>query len=521
MYRELPKLMMYRELGKDSIIVHLSEIIRDFDGGDYDKDELISRIYAEIHRLLEIATDYGFDKNLWHDYIAYVLVTNENPFSLTAERAATVEGSVNGFAKEDMRIFMHLFNYDFQKLERTLGIDCFSTVTDYKSVHKRHQMYNRSVSRKVRDVSDSIAAISLVYEEEQKFPENFKTKSADDTAAEMLLDLVKEFYKAYGVGMLGLNAAFRIAEVVPSAGFSAGAGVDSNVDSNRMGTISYSNNILETPSYAVRKSIDFQIGRGISCTPIKNTNKLMLDDLIGYDIQKTRLRENTESFLAGKPANNVLLFGDAGTGKSTSIKALINEYYDDGLRMIELYKHQMKLLAPLISSIKNRNYRFIIYMDDLSFEENETEYKYLKAVIEGGLETRPDNVLIYATSNRRNLIRETWNDTNDVELDKHRSDTLQEKLSLVSRFGVTIPYMRPDKKDYEEIVKQLAERVRAKQSAAEKGSNGLLTDLGLDGSAENKLNITDEELLALANKWSVSHGGMSGRAAQQLIDSLS
>ena len=437
--------MMYRELGEDSIILGFSEIIRDFESGDYDKQSLISRIYGEIHKLLEIATDYGFDKNLWHDYIAYTLVTNENPFSLTAERAGTVEGSVNNFAKEDMRIFNHLFNYDFQKIERTLEIECFSTITNYKSVHKRHQVYNRSVSQKVRDVSDSIQAISLVYEEEKKFPENFKDKSADDVAAEMLLELVKEFYKAYGVGMLGLNTAFRI-----------------------------SNNI------------DF--------VPIKNTDKIMLDNLIGYDIQKAKLRENTESFLAGNPANNVLLFGDAGTGKSTSIKALINEYYDDGLRMIELYKHQMRLLAPLISSIKNRNYRFIIYMDDLSFEEDETEYKYLKAVIEGGLETRPDNVLIYATSNRRNLIRETWNDTNDVELDKHRSDTLQEKLSLVSRFGVTIPYMRPNKKEYEEIVR---------------------------GLAENRIDITEEELMALANKWSVSHGGMSGRAAQQLIDSLS
>jgi predicted AAA+ superfamily ATPase len=134
-------------------------------------------------------------------------------------------------------------------------------------------------------------------------------------------------------------------------------------------------------------------------------------------------------------------------------------------------------------------------MDDLSFEENETEYKYLKAVIEGGLETRPDNVLIYATSNRRNLIRETWNDTNDVELDKHRSDTLQEKLSLVSRFGVTIPYMRPNKKEYEEIVKSLASR-------------------------NEGLELSEEELLELANKWSVSHGGMSGRAAQQLMDSI-
>ena len=419
MYKELSKLMMYRELGEDSIILKLSDIIRDLSSGEYDKDALISRVYAAVHNLLEIATDYGFDKNLWHDYIAYTLVTNENPFSLTAERAGTVEGSVNNFAREDMRIFMHLYNYDFSNLEEALGIDCFSTITNYKSVHKRHQVYNRNVSKKVRDISDSIEVINAVYDEEKKFPQNFTTKTADDVAAEMLLSLVKEFYKAFGVGMLGLNTAFRIAETAPG--------------SNNRDT-------------AVKNSVDFQIGRGISCTPIKNTDRIMLDDLIGYDIQKTRLRENTESFLSGKPANNVLLYGDAGTGKSTSIKALINEYYDDGLRMIELYKHQMKLLAPLITSIKNRNYRFIIYMDDLSFEEDETEYKYLKAVIEGGLETRPDNVLIYATSNRRNLIRETWNDTNDIELDKHRSDTLQEKLSLVSRFGVTIPYMRPNKK---------------------------------------------------------------------------
>ncbi len=487
MYKELSKLMMYRELGEDSIILKLSDIIRDLSSDEYDKDALISRVYAAVHNLLEIATDYGFDKNLWHDYIAYTLVTNENPFSLTAERAGTVEGSVNNFAREDMRIFMHLYNYDFSNLEEAFGIDCFSTITNYKSVHKRHQVYNRNVSKKVRDISDSIEVINAVYDEEKKFPQNFTTKTADDVAAEMLLSLVKEFYKAFGVGMLGLNTAFRIAETAPG--------------SNNRDTV-------------VKSSVDFQIGRGISCTPIKNTDKIMLDDLIGYDIQKTRLRENTESFLSGKPANNVLLYGDAGTGKSTSIKALINEYYDDGLRMIELYKHQMKLLAPLITSIKNRNYRFIIYMDDLSFEEDETEYKYLKAVIEGGLETRPDNVLIYATSNRRNLIRETWNDTNDIELDKHRSDTLQEKLSLVSRFGVTIPYMRPNKKEYEEIVRTLAERIR-KTDKDLKNLNGL----GLDLS--DKLNVSDEELMELANKWSVAHGGMSGRAAQQLIDSLS
>ncbi len=463
MYKELPKLLMYREFEPDSILVKLSEIIREFDGGEYDKDQLISRIFAEVHRILEISTDYGFDKNLWHDYIAYVLVTSENPFSLTAERAGMKDGSVNEFAKQDMMIFNHLFNYNFQKMETKLEINCFSTITNYSSIHKRRQVYNKNVSDKVRALSDAIDANLSEMNDKVNAGEMILAE-ADAKAAEDTLRLVTDFYKNYGVGMLGLNTAFRIAEIVP------GAAED-------------------------KKSVDFCLGNGIKCTPIKNTDKVSLNDLVGYEVQKQRLRENTESFLAGNPANNVLLFGDAGTGKSTSIKALINEYYDDGLRMIELYKHQMKLLAPVISSIKNRNYRFIIYMDDLSFEENETEYKYLKAVIEGGLETRPDNVLIYATSNRRNLIRETWNDTNDVELDKHRSDTLQEKLSLVSRFGVTIPYMRPNKKEYEEIVKSLASR-------------------------NEGLELSEEELLELANKWSVSHGGMSGRAAQQLMDSI-
>ena len=161
--------------------------------------------------------------------------------------------------------------------------------------------------------------------------------------------------------------------------------------------------------------------------------------------------------------------------------------------MIELYKHQMKYLSAVISSVKSRNYKFIIYMDDLSFEEEETEYKYLKAVIEGGLETRPDNILIYATSNRRNLIRETWNDINDIQLDKHHSDTVQEKLSLVSRFGMTIGYIRPDKKLFEEIVKGIAKN-------------------------HPEIKLSEDELLREATKWEIAHGGMSGRAAKQYID---
>ena len=163
---------------------------------------------------------------------------------------------------------------------------------------------------------------------------------------------------------------------------------------------------------------------------------MVLDDLVGYEIQKKKHPENTEAFIEGRLANNVLLYGDAGTGKSTSVKAIMNEYYDRGLRMIGVYKQDFVHLSKVINEIKNRNYRFIIFMDDLSFDEGEYEYKYLKAVIEGGLETKPDNVLIYATSNRRHLVRESWNDRNQESEDDdlHRNDTVQEKLLLRSAF---------------------------------------------------------------------------------------
>lgn len=228
--------------------------------------------------------------------------------------------------------------------------------------------------------------------------------------------------------------------------------------------------------------------------PVVSVEHIYLDDLIGYEMQKKKLTDNTEAFLEGKSANNVLLFGDSGTGKSSSIKAILNEYYDRGLRMIEIYKHQFRQLSAVINQIKDRNYKFIIYMDDLSFEEFEIEYKFLKAVIEGGLEKRPDNVLIYATSNRRHLVREKYSDKEERDDDLHSRDTVQEKLSLSARFGVSIYYGSPDKNEFTQIVKGLA--------------------------ARNNIDIDEQTLLAEANKWELSHGGMSGRTAQQFINYL-
>ena len=273
-------------------------------------------------------------------------------------------------------------------------------------------------------------------------------KFTQDHSPEEMKATLTEFYREYGVGKFGLHKAFRIVHD----------------------------------------------GQGVQIVPILNIAHVRLDDLVGYEIPKKKLTDNTEAFVEGRKANNCLLFGDAGTGKSSSIKAIANEYYGKGLRIIEVYKHQFQDLNDVIAQSKNRNYKFIIYMDDLSFEEFEIEYKYLKAVIEGGLEKKPENVLIYATSNRRHLIKETFADKEGRRDQLHSSDTVQEKLSLVSRFGVTVFFCAPDKKQFQEIVRVLAQR--------------------------HGVAMPEDELLLEANRWELAHGGLSGRTAQQFVDYL-
>ena len=428
MYDEYLKLLLYSNIDKDSVFMGICDIYKDWKNGFENKNELIHRVYTEIKKLLDVSTELGFDGNLWHNYIAYLIMTNENSFSLTCERLGSGDGSVNILAKNDYKVFKRIFDFDFKPLENDLGIDCFSIITNYTAISKRENVYNKAVSQVVRDISQKI---------EQAADEND------------IFKIITGFYKEYGTGIFGINKAFRIKNVNGAVKFIA----------------------------------------------INNADKTKLCDIIGYENQKQKLRENTEAFVNGKSANNVLLYGDSGTGKSTSVKALINEYYNKGLRMIEIYKYQFRDLSNVIAQIKNRNYRFIIYIDDLSFEAEEVEYKFLKAVIEGGVETRPDNILIYATSNRRHLIKETWNDRNDMEYNGeiHRSDTVEEKLSLSSRFGVLINYSNPNRQEYYNIVEGIAKRYP-------------------------DIKLSKEELLAEANKWELRHGGISGRTAQQFIN---
>lgn len=347
----------------------------------------------------------------------------------TYSRSTEIRGQINGTVNDAVLHDIVIFKelYDYD----------FTDMTDALSLDAMKLVFDYKASTEESKVyNDRIR---------RRICDLAETFHNDNTPTQMK-DSLTQFYREYGVGRFGLHKAFRVSH-----------GTDDEV------------NIV----------------------PILNIAHVKLDDLVGYDIAKQKLIENTEAFVSGRRANNCLLFGDAGTGKSSSIKAIANMYYDRGLRIIEIYKHQFKDLNDVIAQIKNRNYKFIIYMDDLSFEEFEVEYKYLKAVIEGGLEKKPKNVLIYATSNRRHLVNERFSDRDDA---LHKSDTMQEKLSLVSRFGCTIYFGLPEKKEYQEIVLELAGRE------------------GID--------MDKEELLLEANKWEVAHGGRSGRCARQFIDYL-
>ena len=421
------EMILYRNMEQEELLQNMVMLMKHAGSKEYDEETLREIWYDTIHGLVELAASHGFEGNLWHNYITFLLANSENAYSTACEITGTAEGSINDAALHDFAIFQEFFNYDLKKLEERLGVFNLGFVENYHQAGAHGSVYNKRIRDRICELNQRL--------EQAETAEEFKK-------------ITTEFYGEFGVGKFGLHKAFRIEEV------------DGKTE----------------------------------IVPITKIAHVHLDDLVGYELAKQKLIDNTEAFVKGKRANNCLLFGDAGTGKSSSIKAILNQYYDQGLRMIEVYKHQFQDLNDVIAQIKNRNYKFIIYMDDLSFEEFEIEYKYLKAVIEGGLEKKPDNILIYATSNRRHLIRETFKDKQDRDEELHTNDTVQEKLSLVARFGVTIYYGKPDKKQFQKIVQTLAER--------------------------NHISMPEEELLLEANKWELNHGGLSGRCAQQFVDYL-
>lgn len=224
---------------------------------------------------------------------------------------------------------------------------------------------------------------------------------------------------------------------------------------------------------------------------VSDVDLISFDSLVGIDYQRDMLIDNTRAFLGGKPANNVLLFGDRGTGKSSSVKALLHMFHKEGLRLVEVPKQYIKDIPMISKHLANKPQKYIIYLDDLSFETHESEYRNLKIAMEGQLQANPDNVIIYATSNRRHLIRETWAERDGGEI--HRNDQIQETMSLAERFGLSIVFSAPNQKEYLNIVRSML---------AEKG-------IEMTGELEKQAIV-----------WQMNYGGRSGRCAKQFIASL-
>ncbi len=402
--------------------------------------------------LVELASRYGFDGNLWQYAVAHYIATNENAFSLASElRKNAEEPHGDAIIMRECGILRRLFFFDFEAAMAAMEAAETAPFAETASFAASCEVSASSDSElldRVMNFRGSSEGFGKAATQQGRLVGRLRERLAEARDEREFYHEIKNFYANCGVGFFGLNKAFVVRETNGKA----------------------------------------------ELAPIENVSAVSFDDLVGCEIQKEMLISNTEAFLKGSTANNVLLYGDSGTGKSTSIRALLNTYSGEGLKMIQVYRHQMHFLPDIIAKIKGRNYRFIIYMDDLSFEDFETEYKYLKAVIEGGLEPRPENVLIYASSNRRHFIKETHGDRKDEEFDGEifKSDTLEEKRSLADRFGVQIYFGKPSREGYHEIVAVLAQR-------------------------EN-IGLSKDELHAEATKWEIRHGGVSGRSARQFVD---
>lgn len=236
----------------------------------------------------------------------------------------------------------------------------------------------------------------------------------------------------------------------------------------------------------------FYVDEQNTIVPVLNPDKTCYQDLVDYEAERQIIIDNTKALLEGKPAANILLTGDAGTGKSSTVKAVGNELFQEGLRIIEVRKEQLYAIPQILNALSENPLKFILFIDDLSFLKDDDNFNGLKAVLEGSVSAKSDNVVIYATSNRRHIIKEKFSDREGDDI--HRNDTIQEIISLSERFGIHITFSKPDKKTFLHIVSHLAK------------TNGIAME--------------EAELYAGAERFALERGGRSARLAKQYIDGL-
>ena len=396
---------------------------------------MTDKFQAAAH-LIEHAENLGLSGNIWRSYLIYLLTHEPNLISQTVEANGGIIGeSLYTLFKHDIEILFEVLNANsnFENLRKIYQLE--SDIMNEFDICYDETDFNFEI------LENYTPTKKIINESISELENNLS--NANDAAS--IADAFIDYYRKFGYGDIAAYRAFRW-------------------DSDNKNLVG-----------------------------IKHFEKILLEDLIGYVHQKELLTKNTLAFLEHKPANNVLLVGARGTGKSSGVKALVNEYYKRGLRLVQITKPQLKNLPEIMDALRNfASKRFIIFLDDLSFEESEPEYKYLKSSIEGGVESRPENVLIYATSNRRHLIRETWRDRNDAQEELYRDDSVNETISLSDRFGLIINYYAPTQAEYLEIIRHMLKK--------------------------KNISLDDETLRIEGLRWEMSHSGRNGRTAQQFVN---
>ncbi len=435
--QEAQTLVIYRAILNDSVVVAklqmLEEIITSSQVATPTSKKLY-QAYASFFSALAASAEFDSDTPVgtpWQNHLLDLILASENPFSRKAE--------VDGFECLGPSLARQV-EHDLRKLQQLFVLDSRQILRLLEQIFPGSAWIDWSEFRSQAQTGDIRASSKLTVKRQLH-------QSADWSAC---LSLLASFYSQTGAGIFGRFRAFYWKRGVTGGGYLEG---------------------------------------------IPFPDPIRLDDLIGCEDQKEWLVRNTTHFLLGYPANNVFVCGDRGTGKSSAIKALVHHFADRTLRIIEISRDDLGDLHDVMKILRPRREYFIIFIDDLSFEEGETQYKTLKATLEGSLEARPENVLIYATSNRRHLIKEYFSDRETYSNEEVRhQDTLQEKVSLADRFGIQLVFIAPDQSQYLAIVRSLAQA--------------------------REIRIPLEDLEKRALQWAQLHNGRSGRTARQFMDFL-
>lgn len=432
------KIAIYRQVIQDPVVEKFLTLLKELQRTVPVPAQALTAYYDFATAFLPLGAELAVPgRSAWQNYLLEQILFADNLFSRQAERYSweQIPPPVKAMVQRDLEQLAAIGGITDSYLQKVFA-ERMGDCADTEGLPSWEGLYLQDSSSRADDDKTRLA---LLFQEGNNWEETARALCS--------------YYRAHGVGIFGRHLAFRW----------------------------------------VKRN-----GEG-SLVGVKNPDTVKINQLYEYEREQARIIQNTEQFLAGYPANNVLLYGDRGTGKSSTVKALVNLYGEKGLRLVEVQKQDLDDFPAIISLLAVRPQRFIIFVDDLSFNEDEGEYRELKALLEGGIEARPDNVLVYATSNRRHLIKESFADRKITgydpdDEDVRYMDTLQEKLSLADRFGITVTFAAPDQKKYLAIVEKMAR--------------------------ERGLAIEKEELFQLALKWEISYNSRSGRTARQFIDFL-